>query len=155
MPIDEEPLLAILPEQGGIPAEMTPQELARHPLILDIAGGPMARKIHDWLAAGGVRGQPVMEMNADETTKMPVAAGFGASIRPSSSVHAPGPDGYAVRPLKPPLMWKLAMIQRRDKPADRALTIVRAALATHGESAPQKKSRARKRRTTARASSCP
>lgn len=80
--------------------------------------------------------QPALEMNADETTKTLVAAGFGASIRPSSSVQAPGPDDYAVRPLKPPLMWTLAMIQRRDKPADRALTIMREALMTLGEKTP-------------------
>lgn len=140
VPIYEEPLLAILPAQGRLPAEMTPQELGRHPLILDIAGGPLARMIHAWFAAGGVTVQPVMEMNADETSKTLVAAGFGASIRPSSSAHGPGPEGYTSRPLKPPLMWKLAMIQRHDKVADKALTIVREALAALGG----KKSPARK-----------
>ena len=147
VPVYEEPLLAILPAQGRLPAEMTPQDLARHPLILDIAGGPLARRIYDWFAAAGVSVQPVMEMNADETTKTLVAAGFGASIRPASSVHAPGPDGYAVRPLKPPLMWSLAMIQRRDKRAARALTLMREALMTlGGRKPPARKSKPKAKR---------
>jgi DNA-binding transcriptional LysR family regulator len=107
----------------------------------------MVRMIHDWFAADGITVQPVMEMNADETTKMLVAAGFGASIRPSSSEHAPGPDGYDIRPLKPPLMWKLATITRRDKPADRALTIMREALMTlGGKKPPARKSKQKVKR---------
>jgi DNA-binding transcriptional LysR family regulator len=126
--IYEEPLLAILPASAGTRASgITPEELAEHPLILDIAGGPLAVVIHAWFADGGVAVKPAMEMNADETTKSLVAAGFGASIRPASSVNH-GEHAYAIRPLKPPLMWQLAMIQRRDKQADAALTMMREAL---------------------------
>jgi DNA-binding transcriptional LysR family regulator len=64
-----------------------------------------------------------------EAAKQAVAAGLGISIVPDVSVAQPAPD-FVVRPLKPVLRCTLGLVERRSKPSDPALEIVRNALLT-------------------------
>ena len=104
---------------------------SRPDLIFLQTGATLRRQLDEWLAAGGVRTRPAMEISHTEAIKQTVAAGLGASLVPLCSVTG----GYAlpglvVRPLRPALSWSLGLIQRRDKPNEPALHCVREALLT-------------------------
>ena len=62
-----------------------------------------------------------------EAMKTIVSLGLGVSIVPDVSVAEPAPN-IIVRPLKPEIPCTLGLIERRNKPDDPALDIVRAAL---------------------------
>lgn len=130
--VRDDPLFAILPAQAGkVPAAITASRLAQHPLILEYERSNHSRIGRRWLQAAGFDGRPVMEIDNMEAIKQLVAAGLGASIVPSSAlegVHTK--QAYVARPLSPPVARTLAVIQRRDKPDDKALRIVREALLT-------------------------
>jgi DNA-binding transcriptional LysR family regulator len=70
--------------------------------------------------------QPTL-LGTVEAMKAVVSLGLGMSIVPDIAVAQPIPN-MVVRPLKPPISCTLALIERRDKPHDRALDIVRSAL---------------------------
>jgi DNA-binding transcriptional LysR family regulator len=70
--------------------------------------------------------QPML-LGTVEAMKAMVSLGLGMSIVPDIAVAQPIPN-IVVRPLKPPIACTLALIERRDKPSDRALEIVRDAL---------------------------
>jgi len=59
--------------------------------------------------------------------KSVVSLGLGMSIVPDIAVAQPLAD-VVVRPLKPSIPYTLAVIERRNKPYDPALEIVRDAL---------------------------
>jgi DNA-binding transcriptional LysR family regulator len=72
-----------------------------------------------------------MELDNLEAVKRMVAAGLGASIVPANVVSGGEARADIVsRPLSPPLARTLALVQRRDKPADTSFTHVRDALLT-------------------------
>jgi len=70
--------------------------------------------------------QPTL-LGTVEAMKAVVSLGLGISIVPDVSVAQPTPN-IVVRPLRPPISCTLALIERPDKPNDRALNIVRDAL---------------------------
>jgi len=127
----DDAMVAILPPSARrVPAVLTAQALARYPLILDSQGAQMHELARDWLRAGGVDPRPALEVGAVEAIKNVVASGLGASILPVEGVMGGvGVGRVVIRPLSPPLMRSLALVQRRDKGDDPALTIVRDALA--------------------------
>ena len=131
-PLRVEPFVAILPPaEADAPESLTPAALDRPDLIFLQTGATLRRQLDEWLAAGGVRTRPAMEISHTEAIKQTVAAGLGASLVPLCSVTG----GYAlpglvVRPLRPALSWSLGLIQRRDKPNEPALHCVREALLT-------------------------
>ena len=129
-PVRHDPLLALLPPLAKkVPPAITASHLVQHPLILEYERSNHSRIGRRWLQAAGFDGRPVMEIDNMEAIKQLVAAGLGASIVPSSALkdgHAG--KAYIARPLSPPAARTLAVIQRRDKPDDKALGIVREAL---------------------------
>ena len=91
----------------------------------------MRRQVDEWLAAGGVRARPTMEIGHTEAVKQAVALGLGASVVPLCSMTGGfTPPGLVVRPLRPALPWTVGLVQRRDKPDEPALRRVREALLT-------------------------
>ena len=130
VPLKREPLVAIFSARvARLPARVTPQFLLQHPLLLELARAQVRALIVDWLAAGDVEPRPAMELDNLEAVKRMVASGLGASIVPAAAISGAELDGgLAARPLKPALMRTLALVQRRDKPGDAALQVVRAAL---------------------------
>jgi DNA-binding transcriptional LysR family regulator len=130
VPLEREPLVAIFSARAArLPGRVTPQFLLQQPLLLEFARAQVRALIMEWLSAGGADPRPAMELDNLEAVKRMVAAGLGASIVPAAAVSRAELDGgLAVRPLKPALTRTLALVQRRDKPADAALDRVRAAL---------------------------
>jgi DNA-binding transcriptional LysR family regulator len=128
--VRDDPLFALLPPRAGkIPAAVTAAELMKHPLILECERSNHSRIGRGWLQDAGFDARAAMEIDNMEAIKQLVAAGLGASIVPSSALQ----DGRTsktcfARPLNPPIARTLAVIQRRHKPDDKALSIVREAL---------------------------
>lgn len=140
LPVDEtifeavsvrrDPLLALLPPQAkNVPATVSAARLAQYPLILEHERANHSRIGRRWLQAAGFDGRPAMEIDNMEAIKQLVAAGLGASIVPTSALNRGGSErSYVARPLSPAVERTLAVIRRRDKPDDKALSVVRDAL---------------------------
>ena len=127
-PLRREPLVAIFPAAiGMLPVEVTPRSLLQYPLILEYARAQVRALIMDWLSVDGVAPRPAMELDNLEAVKRMVAAGLGVSIVPEAAAADAAP-AIAVRPLLPALSRTLAYIERRAKPDEPALRIVRDAL---------------------------
>jgi DNA-binding transcriptional LysR family regulator len=128
-PLRDDALCAILPEsETDAPAEMTPEDFRQRQLILD-GRSRMDRMIRAWLEAGGVEARPAMELGSPEAIRSVVAAGLGMSILSPEVITGAVPlGGIIVRPLRPPIVRTTALVQRRDKPDDPALGVVRDAL---------------------------
>ncbi|PWR20589.1 LysR family transcriptional regulator [Zavarzinia compransoris] len=130
-PIDERELVAIVPVEAGEPPppHLGPGDLAGRPLVLEDLHSNLTTLALDWLAAGGVRPDPVLTYDSLEAVKAIVGTGLGYSIlQAEAAVGGVAADRLHVRPLVPRLTRRLALAQRRDKPADRAFAIVREAL---------------------------
>jgi DNA-binding transcriptional LysR family regulator len=129
-PLLNEPLVAIFSASArGVPARVGPQYLLKHPLLLEFARAHVRAMIIDWLSVEGIEARPAMELDNLEAVKRMVAAGLGASIVPLAAVSRENArNDLVARPLRPQLSRTLALIQRRDKEPDSALSQVRAAL---------------------------
>ena len=93
--------------------------------------GQQLRLGRAWLKAGGVAVKPALQFDGIEAIKDAVAAGLGVAIVPAPAVSdGHSKDRIAARPLDPPLVRTLGLIQRRDKPDDPALRAVRNMLLT-------------------------
>ena len=114
---------------GPYPNAVTPGFFADRVLILD-GRSQMDQVFREWLRAGGIEPKPAMLLGSPEAIRNVVAAGLGVSILSYEVVIGDIPiGGLAVRPFRPALMRKTAIIQRRDKPDDPALRIVRETIA--------------------------
>ena len=70
-----------------------------------------------------------MEIGNFDAIRQLVAVGLGASILPPEVVSGKvAAGGVITRPLRPALIRATAIVQRKDKPDDAALRIVRKAL---------------------------
>jgi DNA-binding transcriptional LysR family regulator len=127
-PLHAGKLVAILPADAkAIPEVVTPDYAARQSLILEHSRGAVQALIMRWLSGQmPLLNQPTL-LGTVEAMKAVVSLGLGISIVPDIAVSQPVPN-IVVRPLKPPISCTLALIERRDKPNDRALDIVRSAL---------------------------
>jgi DNA-binding transcriptional LysR family regulator len=127
-PLNTGKLVAILPaDTKAIPKVVTPDYAARQSLILEHPRGAVQALIMQWLSGQmPLLNQPTL-LGTVEAMKAVVSLGLGMSIVPDIAVAQPIPN-IVVRPLKPPISCTLALIERRDKPNDRALDIVRDAL---------------------------
>lgn len=145
-PLREESLVAILPtDVSKPPAAVTPEYLASHPLVIAPAHSNLTVQMMHWLASAPERPRVVMELDSAEAIKFAVAAGLGVSILPPLAA-AEGSAAIIVRPLRPPLLRTLALVQRRDKPDEPALRLVREALVTLGEGGKRVRKRSKPRR---------
>lgn len=107
---------------------LTPADLAGEPLILYERGGTIRQVIEDWFKRGRVTPRVAMELGNSEAIKELVSAGLGPSITSWASVRAEVREGeLRALPLSPPLVRRLGIITRRDKPESPALrTLLRA-----------------------------
>jgi DNA-binding transcriptional LysR family regulator len=121
-------LVAILPaDTKAIPKVVTPGYAARQSLILEHPRGAVQALIMRWLAEQMPLSNQSTLLGTVEAMKAVVSLGLGISIVPDVAVAEPVPN-IVVRPLKPQIPFTLALLERRDKPSDRALKIVRDAL---------------------------
>jgi DNA-binding transcriptional LysR family regulator len=133
--------VAILPKSArDIPDEITPQYVARQPLVLEHERGAIHPRVMNWLARHLPLPRQPMQVGIIEAAKQAVASGLGMSIVPDVAVTDRDPDIVA-RPLKPSIPCALGLVARRNVPSEPAYAIVRdalLALRTVGES-PQEK----------------
>lgn len=123
-------LVAILPARGvDLPAIAGPRDIEGWPLITLPSSSNLAQFVGDWLRSGGVEMRPAMEIDSIDAIKEVVASGLGVALIPEVALHAGGRiDGFASRPLDPPLSLRLGLIRRRNASDDPALRIVHDAI---------------------------
>jgi DNA-binding transcriptional LysR family regulator len=152
-PWRRDPLLAVLPQtDADAPRNVTPAFMAGRSLILD-GRSQIDGMVRGWLRAGGFEPKVVMEIGNFDSIRNLVAAGLGVSILPPEVADgAVIAGGVGTRPLRPRLIRSMALVQRRDKPDEPALRVVRQALmraakqqpaasgSTAGPSGPQRQS---------------
>jgi DNA-binding transcriptional LysR family regulator len=75
--------------------------------------------------------RPALEFNNVDAIKDAVSAGLGMALIPSPAVTlGPPVNSIIVRPLDPPLIRTLGVVQRRNKPDNPALRVVRQEIMT-------------------------
>lgn len=110
----------IAPPGMELPARLTPEALARLPVLLFEPGGITRRIADEWFARAGVTLKPVMSLGSVEAIKRLVGAGLGCAILPGMAVRGES-DGLLVRSLSPRVHRTLGLVLRRDKPLHRGL----------------------------------
>jgi DNA-binding transcriptional LysR family regulator len=127
-PLRWEMLVAIFPAAArDVPDEVTPDYVARQPLLMEHTGGAVHALVAGWLTGQPPLLRTSMHLGTIEALKAAVVADLGMSIVPQVAVAGRTP-GIIVRPLRPQLPCTLALVERDDTPAEPALEIVRAAL---------------------------
>jgi DNA-binding transcriptional LysR family regulator len=119
--------VAILPAtDSDIPPVITPADVGRRTLILEYQRVPHGQLSRAWLRAAGIAVRPALEFSSVDAIKDAVSAGLGMALVPSPAVtRGPPINSIVVRPLDPPLIRTLGLVQRRNKPDDPALRAVR------------------------------
>jgi len=138
-PVMEDEFVAIFPSRdaAAIPEVVTPQSLARLPLVLFEPGARTRRLVDDWFEAAGVAAKPIMELGSTEAMKEIVGAGLGCAVLPRLAVSGAGRrEALEVRSLTPRLSRDLAIVLRRDKPLSRGLRHLQDALLALGGRTP-------------------
>ena len=132
VPVRTDPMVAILPATDDtIPAKVTPADVAQRTLILEYQRVPHRQLSRAWLQAGGVGVKPALEFDNIEAIKSAVSAGLGMSIVPGPAMsQGPPVNSVVVRPLDPPLVRTLGLVQRRGRAEPPAFGIVREAILT-------------------------
>jgi len=132
IPVRTDPMVAILPAtEDTIPDKVTPADVASRTLILEYQRVPHRQLSRAWLQAGGVAVRPTMEFDSIEAIKSAVSAGLGMAIVPGPAMtHAPPVNSVVVRPLDPPLVRTLGLVQRKGRAETPALKLVRQAIMT-------------------------
>ncbi|HLJ21858.1 MAG TPA: LysR family transcriptional regulator [Stellaceae bacterium] len=129
-PLRHQTCVAILPAgTPNIPDQVTPNYVAKQPLVLEHDRAAVYSLVMQWLSKQLPLARQPMLVGIIEAAKQAVASGLGISIVPDVAVTDPVPD-FVVRPLRPMLPCTLGLIERRSKPRDPALEIVRDALLT-------------------------
>lgn len=127
-PLRPEMLVAIFPAgTRNLPDEITPDYVARQPLLMEHTGGAVHALVARWLSQQGPLPRAPMHLGTVEALKSAVASNLGMSIVPEIAVAGAEAD-VIVRPLRPPLSRMLALIEHCNKPNEPALEIVRNAL---------------------------
>lgn len=130
-PLLDDDLVAAAPAAMALPARLTPQALAKLPLLLFEPGGYTRQLTDAWFSRGRVVPQPLMSLGSVEAIKKLSAAGLGLAVLPQMALRAPKDrEGLQVHALSPPLHRQLATVVRRDKPLHRGLRETLDALAT-------------------------
>jgi DNA-binding transcriptional LysR family regulator len=126
-PVRQDEMVGILPATAtDVPLALTPSDVASRTLILEYQPVPHTQLSRAWLRAGGIDARPVLEFDNIEAIKEAVCAGLGMAIVPSPAVtHGPPVNSIIVRPLDPPLIRTLGLVQRRNRSDDPALRAVR------------------------------
>ena len=132
VPVRTDPMVAILPATDDtIPAKVTPADVAKRTLILEYQRVPHRQLSRAWLQAGGIGAKPALEFDNIEAIKSAVSAGLGMSIVPGPAMsRGPPVNSVVVRPLDPPLVRTLGLVQRRGRAQPPAFAIVREAILT-------------------------
>ena len=113
---------------ASLPRDITAAELAKLPLVQYEPGANTRRVVDDWALRAGLSLKAVMELGSVEAMKELVGAGLGCSVLPRMALRGKQ-EPFVVRPLKPRLYRKLALVLRRDKPLTKGLRELMRAIA--------------------------
>jgi len=129
-PLLTEHLVAIFPTgTRNLPDVVTPQIVMNKPLLMEHTRAAIHDLVAGWLSREGEHRRVTMRLGTIEAVKSAVASNLGMSIIPEIALSERDRD-LIVRPLRPPLVRTIAMIEHRSKPDDPARSIVREALST-------------------------
>jgi DNA-binding transcriptional LysR family regulator len=128
VPLWSEPMVAIHPSGArNLPDKVTPEYVLRQPLLLEHTRAGVHQLVMQWLSGHGTAPRVRMHLGTIEAVKSAVASNLGMSIVPQMATSRNEKD-IVVRPLHPPLVRVLALIEHRSKPNEPAIEIVRNAL---------------------------
>jgi DNA-binding transcriptional LysR family regulator len=114
-----------------IPEAVTPADVDRRSLISEFQRAAHPRMSRSWMQAGGFEPRPALAIDNIEARIAAVAAGLGMGFIPRpTNGEGPSLEGTVLRPLDPPLVRTLGLVERRDKPDNPALRAVREAIMT-------------------------
>ena len=122
-PVLDDEFVAVTSRDGvKLPARVTPEVMARLPVIMFEPGGQTRLVTDQWFFQGGVELRPSMSLGSVEAIKRLVGVGLGCAILPAVALREPGDRArLVVRRLTPRLYRKLAIVVRRDKVLQRGL----------------------------------
>jgi DNA-binding transcriptional LysR family regulator len=127
-PLYSEPMVAIHSSSArNLPATVTPDYVLQQPLLLEHVTAGVYQLVMQWLAGHGVTPRVRMHLGTIEAVKSAVASNLGLSIVPQMSANRLEKD-IVTRPLHPPLLRAVGLIEHRSKPNETAIEIVRDAL---------------------------
>jgi DNA-binding transcriptional LysR family regulator len=129
-PVRTDEIVAILPAtERDLPSVITPADVDRRTLISEYQRGDRARMSRAWMKAGGFEARPAMVFDTIGARIAAVAAGLGMGFIPRpEGEHGPPLAGTVLRPLDPPLIRTLGLVQRRNRQEDLPFRIVRDAI---------------------------
>jgi len=127
-PLVSEQMVAIFAAgTRGLPEAVTPKHVLQHPLLLEHVNAGVHHLVMNWLADHGAAPRVRMHLGTIEAVKSAVASGLGMSIIPEMAAGWHEND-LVVRPLQPPLVRTLALVEHQSKPNEPAIEIVRNAV---------------------------
>ena len=127
-PLLSERMVAIFPADArGVPEEVTPSFVMSQPLLMEHTRAAIHALVLQWLSCQSGQPRVPMHLGTMEAIKGAVASNLGMSIIPQVALTARDNEIIS-RPLRPPLLRTLALIEHRSKPDDPALAIARDAL---------------------------
>jgi DNA-binding transcriptional LysR family regulator len=127
-PLWSEAMVAIYPSSArNLPDRVTPEHVLRQALLLEHVQAGVHQLVMHWLSGHGAVPRVRMHLGTIEAVKSAVASNLGMSIVPEMATSRSERD-IVVRPLHPPLVRTLALIEHRSKPNEPAIEIVRNAL---------------------------
>jgi DNA-binding transcriptional LysR family regulator len=131
-PVRIDEFVAILPaSETDIPDRITPADVDRRALISEYQRPQHPRMSRSWMQAAGFEPRPALVLDTIEARIAAVAAGLGMGFIPKPATgEGPSLAGTVLRPLDPPLRRTLGLVQRRDRPDNAALRLVREAILT-------------------------
>jgi DNA-binding transcriptional LysR family regulator len=120
-------MVAIHPAGSRLPDTVTPEYVLQQPLLLEHVNAGVHQLVMQWLTAHGATPRVRMHLGTIEAVKSAVASNLGMSIVPQMAANRLEKD-IVVRPLHPPLVRALGLIEHRSKPNEPAIEIARNAL---------------------------
>jgi len=132
IPVRTDRMVAILPaSETDIPDVFTPADVQGRTLITEFQRVAHPQLSRAWIRAGGFEARPALEFDSIEPVIDAVAAGLGMSIVPAPAIDfGPLRSNIVVRPLAPPLIRTLGLLQRSSRSDDPVLGVVRDAIMT-------------------------
>ena len=126
-PLWSEAMVAIHPSSArNLPDKVTPEYVLRQALLLEHTRAGVHQLVMQWLSGHGATPRVRCTL-ARSGGQEPVASNLGMSIVPQMATSRSERD-IVMRPLHPPLIRTLALIEHRSKPNEPAIEIVRNAL---------------------------
>lgn len=120
-PIMDDEFVLIAPRGTSLSKEVGAAEVAKLPLVQYEPATNTRRVVDEWAMRGGYPLKPIMELGSIEAMKELTGAGLGSCVLPRMALRGADARQFVVRPLKPRLYRKLALVLRRDKPLTKGL----------------------------------